>query len=114
MGRLQRQQLPRQGRSQEYRPSRPCEELTYQIPPSLTIDLTEVKLPNAATTVRRLAFAVDVPDYVRTEMKVRAAHRGTSIQHVIMTGLLALGFEIRKADMVEDGRRGRGEHGTPG
>lgn len=50
---------------------------------------------------------IELPDYVWRELKVRAAHRGTTIKHVIMTSLRAEGFDIRQADMIEDGRRDR-------
>jgi hypothetical protein len=50
---------------------------------------------------------IELPDYVWKELKIRAAHRGTTIKHVIMTSLKAEGFEIRQADMIEDGRRDR-------
>ena len=48
---------------------------------------------------------IELPDYVWKELKIRAAHRGTTIKHVIMTSLKSEGFEIRQADMIEDGRR---------
>jgi hypothetical protein len=51
---------------------------------------------------------IEIPDYVYTELRVRAAHRRTTIKHVIMTSLRLEGFEIRDADMIEDGRRDRG------
>lgn len=51
---------------------------------------------------------IEIPDYVYTELRVRAAHRRTTIKHVIMTSLRLEGFEIREADMIEDGRRDRG------
>lgn len=47
---------------------------------------------------------IEIPAYVWTELKVRAAHCGTTIRHVIMTSLVSEGFEIRPADMFEDGR----------
>jgi hypothetical protein len=50
---------------------------------------------------------IELPDYVWRELKIRAAHRGTTIKHVIMTSLKSEGFEIRQADMIEDGRRDR-------
>lgn len=53
-------------------------------------------------------FSIEIPDYVWKELKLRAFHRGTTIKHVIMTSLKAEGFEIRNADMIEDGRRDRG------
>lgn len=49
-----------------------------------------------------------MPEYVWKEMKLRAVHRGTSLRHVILTALVAEGFEIKDADMFEDGRRHRG------
>lgn len=51
---------------------------------------------------------IEIPDYVWKELKIRAAHRSTTIKHVIMTSLQAEGFDIRNADMIEDGRRDRG------
>lgn len=50
---------------------------------------------------------IEIPDYVWKEMKVRAAHRGTTLKHVVMTSLKEVGFEIRDADMIEDGRSDR-------
>lgn len=47
---------------------------------------------------------IEIPDYVWKELKVRAAHRGTTLRHVILTSLKLEGFDIRNADMVEDGR----------
>lgn len=58
---------------------------------------------------RRKALNIDLPDYVWTELKIRAAHRQTSVRHVVMTALLAEGFHIEEADMIEDGRRLRGK-----
>lgn len=53
-------------------------------------------------------FSIEIPDYVWKELKLRAAHRGTTIKHVILHSLKFEGFEIRNADMIEDGRRDRG------
>jgi len=50
-------------------------------------------------------FSIEIPDYVWKELKMRAFHRGTTIKHVIMTSLVAEGFDIRDADIIEDGRR---------
>ncbi len=50
---------------------------------------------------------IEIPDYVWRELKVRAAHRGTTLRHVIMTSLKEVGFDIRNADMIEDGRSDR-------
>lgn len=51
---------------------------------------------------------IEIPDYLYTELRVRSAHRRTTIKHVIMHSLKLEGFEIRDADMIEDGRRDRG------
>lgn len=51
---------------------------------------------------------IEIPDYVYTELRVRAAHRSTTVKHVIMTSLRLEGFDIRDVDMIEDGRRDRG------
>lgn len=63
-------------------------------------------LPTPAAQMKN--FSIEIPDYVWKELKVRAAHRGVTIKHVIMESLRREGFEIRKADMIEDGRRNRG------
>lgn len=51
---------------------------------------------------------LELPDYVWTELKIRSAHRQTSVRHIIMTALKGDGISIAEVDMVEDGRRVRG------
>lgn len=51
----------------------------------------------------------ELPDYVWTELKIRAAHKQTSVRHVLMEALQSEGFTIHDIDMVEDGRRLRGK-----
>ena len=51
----------------------------------------------------------ELPDYVWTELKIRAAHKQTSVRHVLMEALRGEGFTIHEIDMVEDGRRLRGK-----
>ncbi len=51
---------------------------------------------------------LELPTYVWTELKIRAAQRQTSLKHVVMTALAKDGITIHEADMVEDGRRLRG------
>lgn len=51
---------------------------------------------------------LELPDYVWTELKIRSAHRQTSVRHIIMTALRGDGISIADVDMVEDGRRLRG------
>ena len=52
---------------------------------------------------------VEVPDYVWRDLKIRAAHRQTSVRHVLMLALKDLGVPIRDADLSEDGRQMRGK-----
>lgn len=51
---------------------------------------------------------LELPDYVWTELKIRAVQRQTSLRHVVMQALIADGVTIAEVDMVEDGRRLRG------
>lgn len=48
---------------------------------------------------------LELPAYVWTELKIRAAQQQSSLKHVVMTALLKDGITIRDADMIEDGRR---------
>jgi hypothetical protein len=52
----------------------------------------------------------EAPDYLSTELKINAAHKQTSVRHVIMTALREAGFTIKDIDMIEDGRRLRGSN----
>lgn len=55
---------------------------------------------------------LEVPDYVWTELKIRAARGQVSVRHVVMSALIKDGITIKDADLIEDGRRLRG-HATP-
>lgn len=48
---------------------------------------------------------LELPAYVWTELKIRAAQRQTSLKHVVMSALLKDGVTIQEPDMIEDGRR---------
>jgi hypothetical protein len=48
---------------------------------------------------------LELPVYVWTELKIRAAQQQSSLKHVVMTALLKDGITIKDADMIEDGRR---------
>jgi len=78
--------------------------------PDLPAAETEPTAPPSGATPRSRMKAVNIelPDYVWTELKIRAAHRQTSVRHIIMSALRADGISIAEADMVEDGRRLRG------
>lgn len=57
---------------------------------------------------------IEVPDYVWTDLKIRAAHRQTSVRHVLLVALRDLGVPIRKADLIDTGRNGRESSGEDG
>lgn len=48
---------------------------------------------------------LELPAYVWTELKIRAAQRQTSLKHVVMTALVKDGITVNEVDMIEDGRR---------
>ena len=48
---------------------------------------------------------LELPAYVWTDLKIRAAHAQTSVRHIVMTALKDHGVTITDVDMVEDGRR---------
>ena len=61
--------------------------------------------PGATPREKMKAINLELPDYVWTDLKIRAAHAQTSVRHIIMKALRANGITIAEADMVEDGRR---------
>lgn len=77
---------------------------SLDVAPEPAVDPDSIPTPRS----QMRSVKIEIPNYVWTELKIRAAHRGTTIKHVIMTSLLAEGFEIRQVDMIEDGRRDRG------
>lgn len=48
---------------------------------------------------------LELPDYVWTDLKIRAAHEQTSVRHIVMAALQGHGVTIAEVDMIEDGRR---------
>lgn len=65
---------------------------------------TPAPAPRAPTKT----LSLEVPDYLGVDLKVKAAHKGTSVRHIILTALKEQGYAIAEIDMVEDGRRLRG------
>lgn len=67
----------------------------------------EAKPPEHEPTPRSRMKTVnlELPDYVWTDLKIRAAHAQTSVRHIVMAALQAHGVTIADVDMVEDGRR---------
>src|SRR5262245_9942686 len=49
---------------------------------------------------REVRMAVDVPEYLRDAVNVRAATERCTARHIVMQGLQALGFEIEPTDLV--------------
>jgi hypothetical protein len=50
---------------------------------------------------------VELPDYVWTALKIRAAERKTSVRHVIMDALRRDGIAINDIDMIDASQRTR-------
>jgi len=72
----------------------------------------EDETPTSTATPRSRIKTVnlELPDYVWTDLKVRAAHKQTSVRHIVMTALKGDGIAIAEVDLVEDGRRVRGSN----
>lgn len=70
--------------------------------------LPEPPAKGATPRSRMKSSNIELPDYVWTELKIRAAQRQSSVRHIVMTALARDGITIAQADMVEDGRRDRG------
>jgi len=80
--------------------------LAPQAPPSVAVPEPPAK--GATPRSRMKPLNVELPDYVWTELKIRAAHRQTSVRHVVLSALVQDGITIAESDMIEDGRRTRG------
>jgi hypothetical protein len=50
-------------------------------------------------------LSVELPGYLTDAMRRHAAEHRTSVRHIVMRGLAALGFEIASGDLVPDARR---------
>ena len=61
----------------------------------------------ATPRARMKTINLELPDYVWTDLKIRAAKEQVSLRHIVMTALRDAGIEIAKADMIQDGRRVR-------
>lgn len=78
------------------------------IPPQMTPEPVSSE-GEPTPRARMKTLNLELPDYVWTELKIRAAQRQTSLRHVVMAALLADGVSIAEVDMIEDGRRLRGD-----
>jgi hypothetical protein len=52
-------------------------------------------------------LSIELPGYLTDAMKRQAVENRTSVRHIVMRGLAALGFEIAPGDLVPDARRTR-------
>lgn len=59
----------------------------------------------ATPRARMKTINLELPDYVWTDLKIRAAKEQVSLRHIVMTALVAYGVEIAESDMIQDGRR---------
>lgn len=72
---------------------------------------TTVAIAQQSTPRDRMKnVSLDLPDYVWTDVKIRAAQDQTSMRYIIMKALRAEGITIKDVDMIEDGRQNRGGH----
>ncbi len=56
---------------------------------------------------RMKSVTLDLPDYLWSELKIRAVKDESSLRHIVMTALKQFGLTINDADMIQDGRRVR-------
>jgi len=61
--------------------------------------------PAAKLAPPTVKLSVTVPGYVSDALNVRAAQERSTARHIVMQGLVAIGFQIDPADLVPDGRR---------
>jgi len=78
--------------------SRPSPTLSAQ-------DAPKAKKPAMATPGPVEKLSVELPGYLTDAMKRQAVENRTSVRHIVMRGLAALGFEIAPGDLVPDARR---------
>lgn len=56
-------------------------------------------------TAPRKPLSLEVPDYLATDLKVKAAQQSVTVRHLVLTALVEAGYDIKAVDMEEDGRR---------
>ncbi len=66
-----------------------------------------VRSVGATPRARMKTINLELPDYVWTDLKIRAAKEQVSLRHIVMTALRTAGVEINESDMIQDGRRVR-------
>ena len=73
---------------------------TRKAPDSPTVKKSAPAMPGP---VEKLS--IELPGYLTDAMKRQAAENRTSVRHIVMRGLAALGFDIASGDLVPDARR---------
>ena len=56
-------------------------------------------------------FCFQIPGYLSDAMKLEAARQHTSLRHIVLRGLAAIGFEVAPEDLAPDARRIPGKSG---
>lgn len=70
--------------------------------------------PEAATPRTPMkTLNVELPDYLWTALKIRAAEKQTTVRHLIMTALRRDEFSIQESDMIDANLRTRGQARGP-
>lgn len=75
--------------------------------PSIAAMPSDVMFDEAPARTPMKTLNVELPDYVWTALKIRAAERKTSVRHVIMDALRRDGIAINEIDMIDASQRTR-------
>ena len=60
---------------------------------------------HTVSTAPRKPLSIEVPDYLATDLKIKAAQQSVTVRHLVLTALVEAGYDIKAVDMEEDGRR---------
>jgi hypothetical protein len=71
--------------------------------PTLNSEEAKKTVPADLGPVERLTF--EIPGYLTDAMRLDAAKNRSSLRHIILRGLAAIGYEVAEADLVPDARR---------
>ncbi len=63
--------------------------------------------PAHDATMKIYKLSLELPRYLSDSIKRTAIERRTTVRHILMLGLVKLGFDIKEEDLVEDARRRR-------
>ena len=72
-------------------------------------DETDETIAIGPTPRNRMAYVkACLPDYALVELKTRAVIERVSVNHILLKALCRAGIDIKPDDLIEDGRRLRG------